>query len=59
VYAHAVADDAVNVRQFRADLRAWLDRAADGHHITVTRSDQPVAVLIPAPKEGDDDDRDR
>jgi prevent-host-death family protein len=52
----SVADDAVNVREFRADLRAWLDRAAGGHHVTITRSDQPVAVLIPAPKESDDDD---
>jgi prevent-host-death family protein len=51
-----VADVAVSVKQFRADLRAWLDRAADGHHVTITRAGSPTAVLIPAPKENDDDD---
>jgi prevent-host-death family protein len=52
-----VADDAVNVKALRADLRAWLDRAADGHHVTILRSGSPTAVLIPAPKESDDDDQ--
>jgi antitoxin (DNA-binding transcriptional repressor) of toxin-antitoxin stability system len=50
-----VADDAVNVKEFRADLRAWLDAAAAGRHVTILRSGSPTAVLIPAPKETDDD----
>jgi antitoxin (DNA-binding transcriptional repressor) of toxin-antitoxin stability system len=50
-----VADDTVSVKRFRADLRAWLDRAANGAHVTILRSGSPAAVLIPAPKEPTDD----
>lgn len=51
-----MADDAVNVKEFRSDLRAWIDRAAAGQHVTITRADEPIAVLIPAPKETPDDE---
>jgi antitoxin (DNA-binding transcriptional repressor) of toxin-antitoxin stability system len=51
-----VADDAVSVKAFRSDLRTWLDRAAAGRHVTIIRSGEATAVLIPAPKESDDDE---
>ena len=38
----------MGVRQFREELKAWLDRAQAGEEITITERGRPVARLIPA-----------
>jgi prevent-host-death family protein len=54
-----VTDVEIPVAELRANLRRYLGAVADnGGPVTITRYDQPVAVLTPAlPKETDDDDR--
>jgi prevent-host-death family protein len=35
----------VGVRALRLELAAWLDKAADGEPVTITRHGRPTAVL--------------
>lgn len=36
----------VGIRQFRAELRRWLDRVQQGEEIIVTEHGKPVARLV-------------
>lgn len=37
----------VNIRQLRAKLRQYIDRALSGNDVLIERYGEPVAVLIP------------
>jgi prevent-host-death family protein len=36
----------VGIRELRADLRTWLDRAAGGEEVVITERGAPVAKLV-------------
>ncbi len=40
----------VGVNPFRDKLGYWMDRAADGEHIVITRRGKPRICLTPAPR---------
>ena len=35
----------VGIRQFRNDLRHWLDRVGEGEDVVITERDRPIARL--------------
>jgi prevent-host-death family protein len=56
VYAAAMVDDAVSVKELRANLSEYLRRVRDGRVVHIGRHGWPCARIIPEERRQHDDE---